>query len=162
MHPWKNIIRGSTEERKTKACFICLERIPCSDDDIELKLHLLKIHSAKVHFKELVEICTEAEESEEREGWRIDDILEEVRNRREAEERKRAESGGWMWLFRWKKRTSDCLDNNKEAENSELSCYLCQNIVNSCEYNKHLEKQHGVIFGGEEIKKITEKFQSEH
>ena len=81
MHPWKNIIKGKTEELETKACFVCLERIPCSDDHIELKLHLFNFHSAKVHLKELVEMCTEAEEKEER-------------DRREAQERKRADSGG--------------------------------------------------------------------
>ena len=155
MHPWKNITKGNTEELETKACFICLERIPCSDDDIELKQHIFKIHSARVHLRELVEICRKAEERQDREGWSIDDVLEEVRDRREADERKRAESGGWMWAFRWKKRTSDCLDNNEEAEDSELDCFLCQKIVKSCEYNKHLEKQHGVKFGGKEIKKAS-------
>ena len=157
MHPWKNIIKGNTEELKTKTCFICLERIPCSDDDIQLKLHLFKIHSAKVHLKELVDMCTEAEEREKREGCSIDDILEEERDRKEAEERKRAESGGWMWAFG--RRPSDPLDNKEEAENNELDCFLCQKKVNRCEYNKHLEKKHGVIFGGKEIKKAAEKFQ---
>ena len=47
MHPWKNIIKGNTGELETKACFTCLERIPCSDDRIELKLHLFNFHSAK-------------------------------------------------------------------------------------------------------------------
>ena len=42
--------------------------VPISDDDIELKLHLFKVHSAKVNLKELVEMCTEVEEKEEREG----------------------------------------------------------------------------------------------
>ena len=145
MHPWKNIIKGKTEKLETKACFICLERIPCSDDDIELKLHLLKIHSANVHLKELVEMCTEAEEREEREGWSIDDIFEEERNRKKSEEKKRAESGG--------------LDNNKDAESKQLDCFLCQKIVKSCNYNKHLEKQHGLIFGLNKIKKAGEKNQ---
>ena len=120
MHPWKNIIKGNTKELKSKACFICLERIPCSDDDIELKLHQFKVHSVKVHLKELVDMCTQAEEREKKEGWSINDIFEEERDKKEAEERKRAEPGGWMWLFRWKNRTSDCLDNNEEAENKKL------------------------------------------
>ena len=157
MHPWKNIIKGNTKELETKACFICLERMPCSDDDIELKLHLYKVHSAKVHLKELVDMCTEAEEREEREGWSIDDILEEVRDRKEAEERQRAGSGGWMVMFWKKKETSVCLDNNKEAENNEVDCFLCQMIVDDCEYKKHLEKQHGVIFGMKEIMGVGEK-----
>ena len=152
MHPWKKIIKGNTKEVKTKACFICLERIPCSDDEIELKVHLLKIHSANVHYKELVEMCTEAEEREERKGWSsINDILVEEMERKEAEERKRAESGGCMAMFR-KKKMYDHLDNN-----DEIDCLLCQEYVQSCEYDKHLEKLHGVIFCVKEIKKAREK-----
>ena len=155
MHPWKIIIRGKTEEIKTTTCFICLERIPCSDDDIELKLHLFNDHSAKVHLKELVVMCIEAEEIEEREGWSLDDILEEERDRREAEEKKRAESGGLMGMFWRKKRTPECLDNIAEALINEVDCFLCQEklIVKSCEYDQHLEKQHGVIFGLKELRK---------
>ena len=52
MHPWKNIIKGNTGELETKACFTCLERIPCSDDRIELKLHLFNFHSAKGSLQE--------------------------------------------------------------------------------------------------------------
>ena len=160
MHPWKKIINGNTEELETKACFLCLERLPPSDDDIEMKLHLFKVHSAKVHLKELVVMCTEAEEKEEREGWSINDILEEERDRREAEERKRAESGGWMVMFR-KNKTPEFLDN-EETENNELDCFLCQKIVQRCEYNEHLENQHGVIFGVKEIMMAREKYQSFH
>ena len=126
-----------------------MERIPCSDDDIELKLHLFKVHSAKVQLKELVEMCTDAEEREEREGWSIDDILE--RDRREAGERQRAESGGWMVMFRKKKSTPNYLDNSEEADNNEVDCFLCQEVLRTCEYNKHLEKLHGVLFGVKEI-----------
>ena len=159
MHPWKNIIKGKTEELETKTCFTCLKRIPCSDDDIELKLHLFNFHSANVHLKDLVEMCTEAEEKEKREGWNIDDILEEERDRREAQERKRAESEGFMVLFR-KKKMPECLDNNEEAEIKEVDCFLCQEklIVKSCEYREHLEKQHGVLFGVKEIMKAGEKY----
>ena len=159
MHPWKNIIKRDTEEFDTKACFICLERIPSFDDDRELKMHLFKVHFAKVHLKELAEMCKEAEEKENREGWNIDEILEEERERREAQERKRAESGGWMVMFRKKKIPSECMDN-EEAENNEVNCFLCQQILKSCEHNKHLEKQHGVIFGAKEIMKAGEKSQS--
>ena len=156
MHPWKKIIRGNTEDLETKACFTCLERIQDSHDDIELKLHLFKVHSVKVNLKELVEMCTEAEEREEREGWSLDDILKEEKDRREADARKRAESGGWMVeLLRWKNRKPECLDSNAEAETSEVNCFLCLEkvIVKSCEYNNHLEKQHGIIFGVKDIKK---------
>ena len=60
-------------------------------------------------------------------------------------------------MFRNKK-MPECLDNNEEAENIE-ECFLCQEIVKVCEYSKHLEKQHGVIFGVKEIKKAGEKYQ---
>ena len=87
-------------------------------------------------------------------------MIEELRDRREAQERKRAESGGWMVIF-MKKQMPDCLDNNEEAEHDEVDCFLCQEklIVKSCEYSKHLEKQHGVIFGVKEIKNAGEKYQ---
>ena len=161
MHPWKSIIEGNTEELETKACFTCLERIPCSDDDIKLKLHLFNFHSAEVHLKELVEMCTEAEEKEKREGWNIDETLEEVRERREAQERKREESGGWTVIFR-KKKMHECLDKNEEVDINEIECFLCQEklIVKSCEYREHLEKQHGVIFGVKEIMKAGDKYQN--
>ena len=161
MHPWRNVIIGKTEELETKACFLCLERIPCSDGDMEeVKQHLINVHSGKIHLEDLVEMCKEAEEKEKREGWSIDDTLEEERDRREAQERKIAESGGWMILFRKKKMSKKCLDNYDEAENNEVDCFLCQEIVKSCEYSKHLEKQHGAIFGLKEIMKAGEKSQS--
>ena len=153
MHPWKKIIRGKIEELEKKACFICLERIQDSDDDKDLKLHLFKVHSVQVHLKKLVEMCSEAEEIEEREGWSLDDILEEERNRIETEAKKRAESGG---IFQRKKRTPECLDNNAGAKKNEVDCFLCQEQLNSCEYDKHLEKKHGVIFGVKDIKKAGE------
>ena len=138
MHPWKNIIIGKTEELESKACFICLERIPCSHGDMEeVKEHFIKVHSCKTHLEELVEMCIEAEEREEREEWRIDDILKEMR-------------------FRMK--MPECMDNNEKAEIKEVDCFLCQLIVKSCEYRKHLEKQHGVIFGVKEIMKAGEKY----
>ena len=70
-------------------------------------------------------------------------------------------SGGWMVMFR-KKKIPECLDNNEEAEHYEVDCFLCQEklIVKSCEYSKHLEKQHGVIFCVKEIMKTGEKYQS--
>ena len=77
-------------------------------------------------------------------------MLKEVRDRREAEERKRAESGGWKLMFK-KRKMAECLDNNEEAEMNEVDCFLCQEIIKSCEYDKHLEKVHGVMFGIKEI-----------
>ena len=154
MHPWIKIIRGNTDDIKTKACFICLERIQDSYDDVQLKLHLFKVHSVKFHLKELVEMCTEAEKREVREGWSLDDILEEERVRREAEARERAESGGWMELL-WGKKSTECLDNNTAA--IEEVCFLCQKQLQSCEYKKHLEKQHRIIFGVKDIKRVSKK-----
>ena len=62
-------------------------------------------------------------------------------------------------MFR-KKKIPEGLDNNEEAENNVVDCFLCQEklIVKSCEYSKHLEKQHGVIFGVKEILKAGDKY----
>ena len=155
MHPWKKIIKGNTENVAKIACFICLERIQNSDDEIELKFHLFNFHSVKFHLKELVEISKEVEEREKSEGWSLDDILEEERDRREAEAREKAQSGGWMGIFGRKKVRPECLDKDAEVETAEVDCFLCQEklIVRSCEYNNHLEKQHRVIFGVTDIMK---------
>ena len=158
MHPWKKIIRGNTDDIMTKACLICLERINDSDDDIELKLHLYKGHSVNIHLKELVYMCKEAKEREEREGWSLDEILEEERDKREAEAKKRPESGRWMEIFWRKKRTYDSLDNNGEV--NEVDCFLCQKQLKSFGYSEHLEKQHRVIFGVKDIKKSSKEYES--
>ena len=118
---------GNTEEFETKVCFMCLERIPCSDDEIEVKMHMTTEHSAKINLRRLVEICTEVEEREEREGWSIDDIFIEERDRRESETRKRAESGR-MWMLR-RKMTTEILDNNISVQ---VECFLCQEKLLGC------------------------------
>ena len=159
MHPWKKIIIGNnTDNLNKKACLICFERIQDSDDNLELKLHLFRVHSVKVHLKELVQMCTDAEEREEREGWSLDDILEEEKDRREAVARERAEAGGWVGIFWEIKSTAECLDNNAEVD--ELDCFLCQEQLKSCKYDMHLEKKHGVIFGVKDIKKAGNKYES--
>ena len=153
MHPWRKIIRGNNAEQKTQTCFMCLERIPCSDDDIQIKIHLFKVHSSKAHLKELVEMCLKAEEREDRKGWSLDDILKEERVRREAEDKIRVESG-WIGIFKKKERRSECLDNNKD-----IDCFLCQEklIMIGWEYENHLVSQHKAIFGLRDIKKLGEK-----
>ena len=42
----------------------------------------------------------------------------------------------------------------------DVVCFLCQKklIVKSREYSKHLEKQHGVIFGVKEILKAGDNY----
>ena len=64
-------------------------------------------------------------------------------------------------MFR-KKKVPDSLKNNEEEEINEMDCFLCQEKLNvkSLEYTKHLEKQHGVIFGVKEIMKEGGKYQS--
>ena len=64
-----------------------------------------------------------------------------------------------MVMFR-KRKMPECLDNNEEAEINEVDCFLCQEVLKSCEYDEHLEKLHGVIFGLKEIKKARGKCQS--
>ena len=152
MHPWKKIIRGKNEELNTKACFMCLEKIPCSDDDIKLKIHLFKVHSSTVHLKELVKICTEVEEREESKGWSLDDFYEEDSDGRKAVARQKKEPGSWM--SKEEKGTHETFDNDAEADLCISECFLCdekQTLKRSNEYSEHLEIQHKVIFG---LKKI--------
>ena len=103
-------------------------------------------------------MCKEAKEREEREGWSLDEILEEERDKREAEAKKRPESERWMEIFWRKKRTYDYLDNNGEA--NVVDCFLCQKQLKSFGYSEHLEKQHRVIFGVKDIKKASKKYES--
>ena len=89
MHPWIKIFKGNTEELETKSCFMCLEKIPNSDDDIWLKVHIFKVHLAEVHLRKLVEICGQVEETGKSKSWGLDNILKEERDRKGAELRMR-------------------------------------------------------------------------
>ena len=159
MHPWRQIIRGETQQEETLRCFMCLEYIPYSVDDTEkIKEHITTVHCAECHVEKLVKMCGEAEEKEEREGWSFDDIIEEERERREAAEKRRAESGGLLGILRRKFGKPDCPESNAgsnaDPENVESNCFLCQEKfdLNSHVYNKHLETKHMVIFGLKEIR----------
>ena len=159
MHPWRQIIRGETEEEETMRCFMCLEYIPCSGGDTEkIKEHITTVHCAESNVDKLVEMCGEAEEREEREGWSLDDIIEEERERREAAEKKRAESGGLMGMLRRRFGKYDgpvsSAGSNADSENVESNCFLCQEKfdLKSDVYKQHLEKKHMVIFGLKEIR----------
>ena len=77
------------------------------------------------------------------------------RERKEAEARKRAESG-WMGIFRKQK------TGKTEAETDEVFCFLCQEVIKGCEYNIHLETQHRVLFGVKEIMNSSEKVEDEN
>ena len=82
-------------------CFMCLEYVPCSDGDTEkMTEHITTVHCAECHVEKLAEMCGEAEEREEREGWSLDDIIEEERERQDAEVKIRAESGGLMEMLK--------------------------------------------------------------
>ena len=144
-------------------CFMCLEYIPCSDGDTEkIKEHIITVHCAECHVEKLAEMCGEAEEREEREGWSLDDIIEEEREGREAAEKRRAESGGLMVIIRRKLGKTDYTDSdagsNTDPENVESDCFLCKEKIyrNSNVYNKHLEKRHLMIFGLKEIRECGE------
>ena len=107
-------------------------------------------------------MCTQAKLREEMEGWILDGIIEE-RGRRTDDAKKRNKErseGGWMDIFRMKKKTPQCFDNNAEAETNELDCFLCQKIVDDCEHDMHLEKHHRVLFSLKEIKKASKKDES--
>ena len=163
MHPWRQIVRGETKEVVTIRCFMCLENIPCCDGDTEkIKEHITTVHSAECHVEELVEMCGEAEEREEREGWSLDDIIEEERERRKAAEKRRAEPGGLMEMLRRKLFISDCpvsdAERNSATENVESDCFLCKEkfYLNSNVYNRHLQKKHTIMFGLKEIRECKE------
>ena len=136
---------------------MCLERIPCSDGEMEdIKKHWKNAHFVKYNFNQLIEMSAEAEERvKRRRGWIIDDILEEVRERKEAEARKRAESG-WMGIFRKPK------TGKTGAETGRVNCFLCHEVIEGCEYNIHLETQHRVLFGVKEIMNSSEKVDDEN
>ena len=148
---------------ETMRCFMCLEHIPCSNDDTDkLKEHITTVHCAECHVDTLAEMCGEAEEREEREGWSLEDIIEEERDRRGATEKIRAESGGLVGMLRRQLGKTECPDNdggcNADPENVESNCFLCKTFfLKSNVYNKHLEEKHMVIFGLKEIRESGEK-----
>ena len=165
MHPWRQIIRGKTEEEETMRCFMCLEYIPCSDGDTEMvRGHITTVHCAECHVEKLAEMWGEAGGREEREGWNLDDIIEEERERRKAAEKRRAESGGLMGMLRRQLGKTENPDSdagsNADSENVTLksACFLCKENfhLNSDVYNKHLEDKHNVIFGLEDIRECGE------
>ena len=143
-------------------CFMCLEYVPCSDGDTEkIKEPITTVHCAECHVEKLVKMCGEAEEREEREGWSFDDIIKEASERREAAEKRRAETGiiGLFKrnsLLRRKIRCSDSeTRSNADSENFERNCFLCNEkfYFDSNLYIKHLEEKHMIIFGLKEIRK---------
>ena len=107
-------------------------------------------------------MCREVEEREEREGWSLDDIIEEERERREAAEKRRTEAGGLMEMLIRQLAKSDRPDSdagsNSNSKNVESDCFLCQKklYINSNMYNKHLEEKHMTIFGLKEIRNCEE------
>ena len=144
-------------------CFMCLEYITCSDGDTEkVKEHITTVHYTECNVEKLVKMCKEAEMIEEREGWSLDDIIEEERERKEAAEKRRAESGGMMGMLRRKLGKTDYRDNDaasiSDPENVESNCFLCKEkfFLNINVYNKHLEEKHMVIFGLKEIRNCGE------
>ena len=134
-------------------CFMCYDK----KNQDKLKKHMTEVHSASCPMETLAAMCTEAEEKEEREGWSLDDIIEEEIERREAEEKRRAESGGLMGILRRQHGKNDCPDsdpgNNTDFEN--VDCILCKEKFDP-NTNKHFEKKHMVIFGLREIRKCGE------
>ena len=144
-------------------CFMCLENISCCDGDIEMvNKHITTVHCAECNLETLVEMCGEAEEREEREGWSLNDIIEEEKERRDSAEKMRAESGGLMGMLRRQFSKSNCQDSDAcstaDPENVDKDCFLCkeQFYLNSNVYNKHLEKKHMIIFGLEDIRECGE------
>ena len=141
---------------------MCLEHIPCSNDDTDkLKEHITTVHCAECHVEELVELCSKVEKREEGEEWSLEDIIEEERQRREAAEKKRAETGGLIGMLRRQLGKSnypdgDVLRSDGNPKNFEIDCFLCQEkfFLDTDVYNKHLEKKHMITFGLKEIRII--------
>ena len=143
---------------------MCLEFLTCFDGDKEkIKEHITTVHCAECNVEKLAEMCGEVEEREEREGWSLDDIIEEERERREAAEKRRAESGGLMGMLRRQLGKTEYRDSvagsNADPENVESDCFMCKEnlYLDSNVYNKHLEEKHTVIFGLKEIRESGEK-----
>ena len=120
----------------------------------KLKKHMTEVHSASCPMETLAAMCTEAEEKEEREGWSLDDIIMEEWDRRQAEEKRRAESIGLInWLQRRQKVTDPKLGVGDE-ETPSIKCFLCQGQrtgISKEELATHLEEEHKVLFGIKEI-----------
>ena len=142
---------------------MCLENILyCNGDTGKIKEHFITVHCAEYQVETLVEMCGEAEEREEKEGWSLDDIIEEERERREAAEKRRVESGGLIGMLRRKLGYTDRPDSDAgssaDPENVESYCFLCQEklYLDNNVYNKHLEKKHTVIFGLKEVRECGE------
>ena len=129
-------------------CFMCYDK----KNHEKLKKHMTEVHSASCPMETLAEMCTEAEEKEEREGWSLDDIIMEEWDRREAEEKRRAESSGLInWLRRRQRVTKPELGNE---ETPSIKCFLCQGQwtgTSKEELATHLEEDHKVLFGIKEI-----------
>ena len=141
-------------EEKTTVCILCLERIPNSKENQEnLKKHMTTVHSADCLNETLAMMCLDAERREEREGLRLGDIIEEERMRREAKEKKRAESKGLINHFRRKKELEDLVIGNMEKV--LIKCFICQmNMENGTKsLEKHLEDYHKMFFGVKEVLK---------
>ena len=149
---------------QTTRCFMCLELTPFISNEVKnkFKKHMTKAHSATCPLEKLAEMCAEAEKKEEREGLNLNDIIEEERERREAAEKRRAESGGLMGMLRRKLRKNVCPESdassNADPENLQSDCFLCKEkyYLNSNVYNKHLGERHLMIFGLKEIRECGE------
>ena len=69
-------------------------------------------------------MCREVEEREEREGWSLDDIIEEEKERKLREKKRKAESGGLMGMLRGKFGKTDYTDS--DAASKKKSIIMCR------------------------------------
>ena len=125
---------------------MCLERVPFSEQNNEdIVKHITTVHSAvDCSLEKLTQLCKEAENKQEREGWDFNDVIEEERKMREAEQGKRNEKV-----------------NESELGNdtTRITCLICQDkliCTNKKEFEKHLENYHKVIFGIKMLKESDE------
>ena len=105
---------------------------------------MTKIHSATCSMENLTQLCKDEEERLEREGWSLDDIILEEAERREAEKK----TPGGQEVTQPELGTQDII----------LTCFLCQGEwtgVNKDDLQRHLEKDHKVIFKISELMELS-------
>ena len=123
----------------------------CRTEVSSFQKHMTKAHFTTCAKEKLAEMCTEAEQREEREGLNLNDIIEEERER---QEKRKAKSEGLLGMFR---RKQEITEPELEIQDTiPLECFLCQGAWTGAtkdDLGRHLEKDHKVIFG---IKLIIE------
>ena len=142
---------------------MCLTNTPFSEENKEeFRKHMTKVHSATCSLDKLADMCFKVEEKLKLEEWGFDDIIKEETERRESEEKRRAESGGLIGMFRKKlKATESELHNDEDEDDITMKCLICQGMwtgISQKEFKEHLRKRHKVIFVTRAMPILIQKF----